>query len=442
MKNKLFKRVVLLISTLLFILVLFLLPSTSCEKLDEHFNSTDDIDSTDSEACEHNFSKWNKTSIATCVREGKRIRICSKCEMVETEIIEIQPHDGKLCRIVKPTCYDEGYSVYLCDCGYIYNSNYISALGHTLIKEQTVEKTCTTQGYTHYRCELCDYGITEDIVPPSHDFKVTVVRPTATASGFTKHDCEDCAYRYDNTFISYKDILPSPYLQSSVPLCKGIDIYEGEHETSNGTYLPIDWKSIKAQGYDFVILKIGSRKSGKSPTFDMDYEGAKAAGLGVGAYYYAYSSTVADTLEDARNVLKWVEGKQFEYPIYFDIEDESLKTVSRGTLTKIITAFIEELQSNGYYSAIYVNNEWLVEILDTNTILDRFDVWYARYPLTDNPTWNEQKYGKQLSMWQFTDKGRVNGLSDDIDVNYCYRDYPTLMKRWGLNGFEKHPVLG
>jgi GH25 family lysozyme M1 (1,4-beta-N-acetylmuramidase) len=45
-------------------------------------------------------------------------------------------------------------------------------------------------------------------------------------------------------------------------------------------------------------------------------------------------------------------------------------------------------------------------------------------------------------MWQFTDKGRVNGLSDDIDVNYCYRDYPTLMKRWGLNGFEKHPVLG
>ena len=185
MKNKLFKRVVLLISTLLFILVLFLLPSTSCEKLDESFNSTDDINSTDSEACEHIFSKWKKTSIATCVREGKRIRICSKCETVETEIIEIQPHDGKLCRIVKPTCYDEGYSVYLCDCGYIYNSNYISALGHTLIKEQTVEKTCTTQGYTHYRCELCDYGITEDIVPPSHDFKVTVVRPTATASGFT-----------------------------------------------------------------------------------------------------------------------------------------------------------------------------------------------------------------------------------------------------------------
>jgi GH25 family lysozyme M1 (1,4-beta-N-acetylmuramidase) len=232
-------------------------------------------------------------------------------------------------------------------------------------------------------------------------------------------------------------------------LACGIDISKWNHTVnSKGEYEPIDWVALKEAGVDFVIIKIGStprnnsESGGLEPTFLMDYEGAKAAGLGVGAYYYAYSSTVADTLEDARNVLKWVEGKQFEYPIYFDIEDESLKTVSRGTLTKIITAFIEELQSNGYYSAIYVNNEWLVEILDTNTMLDRFDVWYARYPLTDNPTWNEQKYGKQLSMWQFTDKGRVNGFNDDIDVNYCYRDYPTLMKRWGLNGFEKHPVLG
>ena len=121
------------------------------------------------------------------------------------------------------------------------------------------------------------------------------------------------------------------------PLCKGIDIYEEEHKKdASGNYLPIDWEGIKAQGYDFVILKVGSDVSGKSPTFDMDYEGAKAAGLGVGAYYYAYSSTVSGTRGDAQEVLEWIKGKQFEYPIYYDIEESYLSTnLSQDSLTEL-----------------------------------------------------------------------------------------------------------
>ena len=356
--------------------------------------------------------------------------------------MEILPHDAKRCKTVPATCSTEGYLVYLCECGYTYNSDYVVPLGHSLIKEKIVLKTCAEPGYTHYQCERCNYNFDSDFIPQSHEFKTTITYPSATKSGFSTHTCKDCSYHYDNNFIKYKDILPTPYLQSSVPLCKGIDIYEKEHETSNGVYLPIDWKSIKAQGYDFVILKVGSKKSGKSPTFDMDYAGAKAAGLGVGAYYYAYSSTVGDTIKDAQDVLNWISGKQFEYPIYFDIEDPTLENLPQVTLTNIVTAFIEELQSNGYYSALYANNKWLVEILDTQTMLDRFDIWYARYPQIENPVWNEQKYGKQLSMWQFTDKGVVNGFSDEIDINYSYRDYPALMKKWGLNGFDKVTALG
>jgi GH25 family lysozyme M1 (1,4-beta-N-acetylmuramidase) len=301
-----------------------------------------------------------------------------------------------------------------------------------------VVKTCSEVGYTHYACDNCEYAFDSDFIPQSHSFETSVTRPTATQTGFTTHTCKDCAYYYDSDFLKYTDILPSPYLDDSTPLCKGIDIANIERNTKpDGSYEAIDWESLKAQGYDFVILKVGSNYSGKSNTFEMDYAGAKAAGLGVGAYYYAYSSTVSGTRKDAQEVLEWIEGKQFEYPIYYDIEESYLaESLSKDSLTELITTFIEELQANGYYSALYVNANWLNNILDTETIISRFDIWYARFVPEESPTWDES-FGKQLSMWQYTDKGIAEGIRDYIDINYCYRDYPTLMKKWGLNGFEK-----
>ena len=398
-------------------------------------------DETPAEApeCEHSFSEWKTVATSNCKENGKKIRICSLCDLIDVEYLEKLPHDAKETQKVAPTCTKQGYSIYTCECGVTYKSDYLAPTSHSLKKEQIVASTCTESGYTHYQCENCDYAFNADFVPQAHDFELSVTMPTATQSGFTTKTCKNCSYHFDNNFIKYKDILPTPYLESSTPLHKGLDIYDEEHKTdSQDNYLPLDWAAIKAQGYDFVILKVGSDVSGKSKTFDMDYEGAKAAGLEVGAYYYAYSSTVSGTRNDAQEVLEWIKGKQFEYPIYYDLEEKYLAdNLSRDSLTELITVFIEELQINGYYAAIYVNHDWLNNILDTKTVLERFDIWYARYPQTDNPTWDEKKYGKQLSMWQFSDKGSVEGFDTYIDLNYCYRDYSALMKKWGLNGFEK-----
>ena len=388
--------------------------------------------------CPHSFSDWTVDIAPTCSTEGKRSRVCADCGFVSVEYLAVLPHTLNVVETVEPTCLTEGYSVYLCECGYTYKANYKTPLGHNLTKTNTVAKTCSEVGYTHYACDNCEYAFDSDFIPQSHSFETSVTRPTATQTGFTTHTCKDCAYYYDSDFLKYTDILPSPYLDDSTPLCKGIDIANIEHNTKpDGSYEPIDWESLKAQGYDFVILKVGSNYSGKSNTFEMDYAGAKAAGLGVGAYYYAYSSTVSGTRKDAQEVLEWIEGKQFEYPIYYDIEESYLaENLSKDLLTELITTFIEELQANGYYSALYVNANWLNNILDTETIVSRFDIWYARFVLEESPTWDES-FGKQLSMWQYTDKGIAEGIRDYIDINYCYRDYPTLMKKWGLNGFEK-----
>ena len=76
-------------------------------------------------------------------------------------------------------------------------------------------------------------------------------------------------------------------------------------------------------------------------------------------------------------------------------------------------------------------------MLNTSKILSLFDIWYARYPETDIPVWNEEKYGKQLSMWQYTQTGEIFGIEGYFDMNFCYRDYPEILRRWGLNGIEK-----
>lgn len=456
-----------LLFSLIFICIILSIILSACDK---------EQSSPEIPECDHSFSEWEEINAANCSQVGKKSRICSECDFIDIEYLAKTAHDPKVSETVAPTCTNEGYSIYLCECGYTYKSDYTAIsthapkkastvastctsegysvylcecgytykadytapLEHKLKKETVVASTCSEVGYTHYKCEACDYNFKSDYTTQVHEFEQSFTLPTATQSGFTTYTCKSCSYHYDNDFVKYTDILPSPYLESSVPLWKGLDIYDDEHKMVNGEYQPLDWESIKAQGYDFVILKVGSDYSGKSKTFDMDYEGAKAAGLMVGAYYYAYSSTVLETRNDAQEVLEWIKGKQFEMPIYYDIEENSLAAnLSKDSLTELITVFIEELQANGYYSALYVNNDWLQNKLNTETVLERFDIWYARYPETENPVWNEEKYGKQLSMWQFSQEGIVEGFDTYVDLNYCYRDYPTLMKQWGLNGFEK-----
>jgi excisionase family DNA binding protein len=136
-------------------------------------------------------------------------------------------------------------------------------------------------------------------------------------------------------------------------------------------------------------------------------------------------------------MLSYIEGKQFEYPIYFDLEEKSnpqLHTLSKEHLTELCVTFVEILQEHGYYCGIYVNNDWLYNILDTDEIKARFDIWFARYPYISNIMWsnsdiewNIDSYGKQLGMWQYTEKGYFEENGKKFDFNYCYKDYPEIM---------------
>jgi GH25 family lysozyme M1 (1,4-beta-N-acetylmuramidase) len=282
-----------------------------------------------------------------------------------------------------------------------------------------------------------------------------VIRPTFDRDGYTLHTCRDCGYSYEDAHVRYHDIATGAYTGNTEILMQGVDTSKWNHQygASLEDVKSLNWEALREAGVDFVILKAGSTK-GIDPAFELDYREAKEAGLQVGAYFYAYSTTVEDTLADAEMLLTWLEGKQFELPIYFDMEETSMMSLGGELLTELCRAFIGRLWEAGYYGALYTNTEWLYNLLDTEWVKENLDVWYARYtvsvpegqegftlmdgdfPWKDGTAYKPGKTDDRFGMWQYTDSGVVEGFRYKFDFSYAFKDYASIIEQWGLNGFS------
>lgn len=420
----------------------------------------------------HVFSEWNTITAPSCTTDGIAERECDECSLTEQKKLSQTSHSFAQ-TIIPPTCTDKGYTLYECKCGYTKKDDFVPTYVHTLTSTITLP-TCTSQGYNDYKCKYCDYTTRGNYVDPLPHALVSVTTPpTCTSQGYTDHTCKRCDFELRDSYVdklphnlsaeimpptflkdgqatytcecsyvetvtlSYSDIFGGAYVESATVLANGIDVSRWNHSTdSNGNYLPLDWSAIKAAGIDFVIIKGGSTKTGVEPTFEMDYEGARAAGLEIGVYFYTYSGSTEAARADAELLLEALEGKYFEYPIYFDLEDPSIESLDKDLLMDMCIEFALTLQENGYYAALYTNHNWLTNILDRESVVSTFDVWYARYPDTTEYVWDEEKYGKHLGMWQYTDKGQFDGIDAFFDLNFSYRDYRSIMEKWQLNGFK------
>ncbi len=205
---------------------------------------------------------------------------------------------------------------------------------------------------------------------------------------------------------------------------KGLDIsvWQGEN---------FDFANVKNSGYDFVIIRCGYSTSEDS-MFDTYYEGAKAAGLDVGAYIYSYAESVSEAQAEANACLTWLEGKQFEYPIYFDYEDECQSSFSSATSQNICMAFMDILADNGYLVGVY-SMKGRLETLPLSTICARYEAWIAHYYDYTHES-KDASYWSSYGMYQFTDRQYINGKGP-YDANVCYKDYPSIVKKYGFNNY-------
>ncbi len=209
-------------------------------------------------------------------------------------------------------------------------------------------------------------------------------------------------------------------------LAYGVDVSRWQYD--------IDWQKVKSDGIDFAIIRIGTTK-GKDQYFEDNYKKAKAAGVDLGCYFYTYATTVEEAAADAELVLSWLDGKQLEYPVYYDMEDkvqlgEGMTTALR---TKMCMTFLDIMAEKGWYMGVYANQNWFNNYLNEKELGAKYELWLASWMDSGEPT---RDYSEKYGMWQYTDKGKVSGISTAVDRDVVYKNYPEIIKTGGYNGYK------
>ena len=205
-------------------------------------------------------------------------------------------------------------------------------------------------------------------------------------------------------------------------------------DTSKFQQGKVDHKKLKAEGYKGIIIRANDPDTymGKDPFFESDYKSAKEAGLYVGAYWFTMATTIDYAMKEAEKFAEYTEGKQFDLPLYIDLENSPTLAKGMSFCTELIDKVCTYLQYEkkkfiGVYcsSGIY---PYKVE----KRVRDKFCCWIADYR-------GYVGYQDSYGIWQtgYTRTAAYCGGKADIDADICYVDYPTAIKNRGLNGFPK-----
>lgn len=195
------------------------------------------------------------------------------------------------------------------------------------------------------------------------------------------------------------------------------------------------WRKVKEAGYKGAMLKTVStnRKLSKrsdglyiDPTFETNYRNARAAGLDVGVYYYTYATSEAMADAELALVREAVRGKELTMPVCVDVEENKLKPMSTLDLTNLTAYALEQVEKMGFYAQLYTYTHYSNMELDMGRLANRWDVWLADY------TGETPKVDYIYHAHQHTSKGRVPGISGNVDFNVTTRNYPKIIKTKGL----------
>lgn len=175
----------------------------------------------------------------------------------------------------------------------------------------------------------------------------------------------------------------------------------------------IDFSKVKTAGYDYVIIRAGygNLTSQKDSYFEQNYKNAKAAGLKVGVYWYSYATTYSDALKEADACLRCINGKTFDLPVYYDVEEESQAFLSKTTLTNLIDGFCCKLEINGFEAGVYATNGMYWNI-DKASLKKNYSTWLAQIDGDFSSICDD--------IHQYTWTHRVSGISTEVDCNYIY----------------------
>lgn len=184
----------------------------------------------------------------------------------------------------------------------------------------------------------------------------------------------------------------------------------------------IDWNAVKNSGVQYVILRCGYRGSAsgvlvEDQKFKSNIQGATAAGLKVGIYFFSQAVNEVEAVEEASMTLSLIKKYRITYPVYIDVESANGRAdgISKAARTSVINAFCQTIRNSGYTPGLYANKNWLTEKINTGA-LGGCKIWLAQYVAA--PT-----YGGRYEMWQYSSRGSIAGIKGNVDLNVSYMGY-------------------
>ena len=196
---------------------------------------------------------------------------------------------------------------------------------------------------------------------------------------------------------------------------KGIDVskYQGE----------IDWKKVAATDIDYAIIRVGIRGYGSGKlvvdeTLEDNLKGARQARIPMGVYFATQAVSVEEAKEEAELVLESIKGYKLEYPVCIDVEEVADSEARTANLTKeerteYVITFLETIKEAGYDVMIYGNLKSFCGMMDI-TKLEEYPLWFAYYD-------SEIYFPYRIDMWQYSEKGKIDGIKEEVDLNIYFR---------------------
>ena len=219
----------------------------------------------------------------------------------------------------------------------------------------------------------------------------------------------------DENFQKTEEGLMQYVENGTVTSHKGIDVskYQGD----------IDWNAVREEGIEYAFIRLGLRgyESGKivlDDFYDANMKGANEAGVRAGVYFFTQAVTVEEAQEEAAFVIEHLAGYDVSCPVVFDVERISggkgrADQITREERTAITIAFCEAVRAAGYTPMIYGNVVCFTQLLDMPQ-LNAYEKWYAFY--------DDYMYMPyEVTCWQYTEKGRVDGIPNNVDLNISFK---------------------
>lgn len=184
----------------------------------------------------------------------------------------------------------------------------------------------------------------------------------------------------------------------------------------------IDWDKVKNAGVEFAIIRAGYRGSStgslvEDPYFAANMKGARASGIPVGVYFFTQAVNEVEAVEEASAVLQLIREYQLDYPVFIDTEGAGgggrADELDVETRTLVCEAFCRTIENAGYHAGVYASRNWYNNRLHADRLDGQYCIWLAEYrsvPL----------YQGYYQLWQYTSKGKIDGISGNVDMNISY----------------------